>query len=139
LVFLLDIHSIITHYHKKTSNNIGVKELTEQIPEVYSFEQEDIFEKKQIEYYASLFKALGDDNRQKLLHLLRKGEKCVSDLLPFFKILQPTVSTHLLLLEEAGILKVRRLGRKRMYSIADPRIYELLDDFALEVRELIDI
>ena len=82
------------------------------------------------------FKAFGDRNRQKILHLLRDGEKCVSDLLPHFDILQPTVSTHLLLLEEAGLLKVRRDGRRRFYSISNHRIYDALDSFYLEVMEL---
>jgi len=38
---------------------------------------------------SEIFKALGDPNRLKLLYLLMDGERCVSDLLPFFDILQP--------------------------------------------------
>ena len=90
----------------------------------------------ELERRSELFKAFGDRNRQKILHLLRDGEKCVSDLLPHFDILQPTVSTHLLLLEEAGLLKVRRDGRRRFYSISNHRIYDALDSFYLEVMEL---
>ena len=82
-----------------------------------------------LERQSELFKAFGDKNRQKILHLLRGGERCVSELLPHFDILQPTVSTHLLLLEESGVLKVRRDGRRRLYSIADRRIYDALDSF----------
>lgn len=85
---------------------------------------------------SELFKAFGDRNRQKILYLLRDGEKCVSDLLPYFDILQPTVSTHLLLLEEVGMLKVRRDGRRRFYCISDHRIYDALDSFYMEVMEL---
>ncbi|MCW4048487.1 MAG: metalloregulator ArsR/SmtB family transcription factor [Candidatus Bathyarchaeota archaeon] len=85
----------------------------------------------------ALFKALGDKNRQKLLYLLRDGERCVSDLLPFFDILQPTVSTHLLMLEETGFLKVRREGRKRYYSISNPKVYEFLDSFIEELSGVI--
>ena len=90
----------------------------------------------ELERRSELFKAFGDRNRQKILYLLRDGEKCVSDLLPHFEILQPTVSTHLLLLEEAGLLKVRRDGRRRFYSISDQRIYDSLDSFYMEVTEL---
>jgi ArsR family transcriptional regulator, arsenate/arsenite/antimonite-responsive transcriptional repressor len=86
---------------------------------------------------SEFFKALGDRNRQKILHLLRGGELCVSDLLPHFDILQPTVSTHLLLLEETGLLKVRRDGRRRLYSISDVRIYDIMDSFYVEVAELV--
>jgi ArsR family transcriptional regulator len=91
----------------------------------------------ELELRGAIFKALGDKNRQKLLYLLRDGEKCVSDMLPYFDILQPTVSTHLLLMEETGILKVRRDGRRRIYSVADPRMYEVLDFFVEEISSII--
>lgn len=91
----------------------------------------------EFEYNAGLFKALADGNRQRLLYLLRDGERCVSELLPHFEILQPTVSTHLLMLEEQGFLKVRRDGRKRLYSVADPVIYERIDDFLKELSGLL--
>jgi len=104
-------------------------ELEEAQPQEPGFEAE-------LDRRSELFKAFGDRNRQKILYLLRDGEKCVSDLLPHFDILQPTVSTHLLLLEEAGLLKVRRDGRRRLYSISDERIYDALDSFYVEVTEL---
>ena len=90
----------------------------------------------ELERRSELFKAFGDRNRQKILHLLRDGEMCVSDLLPHFDILQPTVSTHLLLLEEAGLLRVRRDGRRRLYRVSDERIYEALDSFYREVTSM---
>jgi len=90
----------------------------------------------EFEYNAGRFKALADGNRQRLLYLLRDGEKCVSELLPHFDILQPTVSTHLLILEDEGFLKVRRDGRKRLYSVANPRIYEVIEEFLKEVSNL---
>ena len=91
----------------------------------------------EFEYNAGLFKALADGNRQRLLYLLRDGERCVSELLPHFDILQPTVSTHLLMLEEEGFLKVRRDGRKRLYRVADPSIYDVIDEFLKEVSHLL--
>ena len=91
----------------------------------------------EFEYNANLFKALADGNRQRLLYLLRDGERCVSELLPHFDILQPTVSTHLLMLEEQGFLKVRREGRKRLYSVADPMIYERIEVFLKELSVLL--
>jgi len=91
----------------------------------------------EFKYNASLFKALADGNRQRLLYLLRDGEKCVSELLPHFDILQPTVSTHLLMLKEEGFLKVRRDGRKRLYRVADPRVYARIEEFLKEVSHLL--
>lgn len=91
----------------------------------------------EFEHNAGLFKALADGNRQRLLYLLRDGEKCVSELLPHFDILQPTVSTHLLMMEELGFLKVRREGRKRLYSVADPGIYERIEGFLKDLLGLL--
>lgn len=78
---------------------------------------------------SEVFKALSDPNRLKIIYLLMDGEKCVSDLLPFFDILQPTVSVHLLQLNEVGLLNVRKDGRKRYYSVADDRILLHIDRF----------
>ena len=78
---------------------------------------------------SDIFKALSDPNRLKLIYLLMDGEKCVSELLPYFKILQPTVSVHLLLLQDNGLLSVRKDGRKRYYSLADEKVLVLIDSF----------
>jgi DNA-binding transcriptional ArsR family regulator len=86
-----------------------------------SVTREDISKRSEI------FKALGDPNRLKLLYILRDGERCVSDLLPFFEILQPTVSVHLLMLQDLGLLKVRRDGRRRFYSLARDDLLSHLD------------
>lgn len=63
------------------------------------------------------------------MYILMDGEKCVSELLPFFDILQPTVSIHLLSLQDLGLLKARRHGRRRYYSLASGDILVQLDGF----------
>ena len=73
-----------------------------------------------------VFKALSDPNRLKIIYLLLDGERCVSDLLPYFDIQQPTVSIHLLQLEDIGLLKVQRDGRKRLYSLVDDDILQYI-------------
>ena len=49
----------------------------------------------------------------------------------------PTNRPELVMLEEQGFLKVRREGRKRLYSVADPRIYERIEAFLKELSELL--
>jgi DNA-binding transcriptional ArsR family regulator len=80
-----------------------------------------------LERRSEMFKALGDRNRLKLLYLLMDGERCVSDLLPFFDILQPTVSVQLLTLRDLGLLKVRKEGRRRYYSLVSNDILIQID------------
>ena len=89
----------------------------------------DIITRDDLERRSEIFKALGDKNRLKLMYLLMDGEKCVSELLPFFDILQPTVSIHLLSLQDLGLLKARRHGRRRYYCLASDDILVQLDGF----------
>ena len=86
---------------------------------------------------SEIFKALGDPNRLKLLYLLMDGERCVSDLLPFFDILQPTVSVHLLTLRDLGLLKVRKEGRRRYYSLVSNDILIQIDRLSERVDRVI--
>jgi ArsR family transcriptional regulator len=63
-------------------------------------------------------KALGDETRQRILELLlTKGNMCVSDLVDAFNVSQPTISHHLMLLKNAGLVTGRREGKQVFYSV----------------------
>lgn len=65
-----------------------------------------------------VFKALSDESRQKiLLALEEKGELRVSQLVERFGIAQPTVSHHLGVLRNAGLVNDRREGQHVYYSV----------------------
>ena len=66
---------------------------------------------------AVLFKALGDENRIRILKLLRSGEKCACKLLEELNISQPTLSHHMKILCDTGIVSGRRDGKWTHYSI----------------------
>ena len=66
---------------------------------------------------AHIFKALSDENRIKILKLLRDGEKCACHLLEALNITQPTLSHHMKLLCDCGIVTARREGKWTHYSI----------------------
>lgn len=66
---------------------------------------------------ARLFKAFGDEQRLHILHLLQSGEKCGCDLLETLEISQPTLSHHMKILCENGIVQSRREGKWIYYSI----------------------
>ncbi|WP_200420777.1 helix-turn-helix transcriptional regulator [Streptomyces sp. Y2F8-2] len=62
---------------------------------------------------AKIFKALGDSIRLRLLSLIASragGEVCVCDLTPAFELSQPTISHHLKLLRQAGLIDCERRG-----------------------------
>jgi len=66
---------------------------------------------------APLFHALGHPLRLALLEGLRRGERAAGDLPVPPGTSQPVVSQHLAVLRKAGLVRVRREGRRRLYSV----------------------
>ena len=64
-----------------------------------------------------VFKAFSDANRVRILELLCKGEQCACVLLNDLKIGQPTLSHHMKVLTQSGIVKSRKEGRWNYYTI----------------------
>ena len=67
---------------------------------------------------AALFTALGDENRIKILKLLQSGEKCACVLLDDLHISQPTLSHHMKILCDSGVVVGRKEGKWMHYSIS---------------------
>ena len=79
------------------------------------------------ERIAQLAKALGDPVRLQLVDVLRKhaGKVCVCELVPLFDLSQPTVSHHLKVLREAGIVGSERKGLWAYYYVIPDALEEL--------------
>ena len=71
---------------------------------------------------AAVFKALGDENRLKILQLLATGEKCACKLLEQFQITQPTLSHHMKILCDTGLVVGRKEGKWMHYSISEENV-----------------
>ncbi|MFI2644363.1 ArsR/SmtB family transcription factor [Streptomyces sp. NPDC018610] len=72
------------------------------------------------ETLAKVFKALGDPVRLRLLSMIASragGEVCVCDLTPAFEVSQPTISHHLKLLKQAGLIDSERRGTWVYYRL----------------------
>lgn len=67
---------------------------------------------------AVMFKAFCDDNRLQILELLRCGERCACNILEEMHITQPTLSHHMKILCDAGIVSGRKEGKWMHYSIS---------------------
>ena len=74
---------------------------------------------------AAIAKALGDPVRMQLVDVLRRhaGEVCVCELVPLFDLSQPTVSHHLKVLRDAGIVGSERRGLWAYYYV-HPEAFE---------------
>jgi len=67
---------------------------------------------------ARVFKAFGDENRLTILELLQSGEKCACVLHEKLNITQPTLSHHMKILVDSGIVIARKEGKWTHYSIS---------------------
>ena len=67
---------------------------------------------------ALIFKAFCDENRIRILNLLRDGEKCACHLLEEMSISQPTLSHHMKILCDSGIVAGRKEGKWMHYRIS---------------------
>ena len=67
---------------------------------------------------ASIFKALCDENRIRIMKLLQSGEKCACVLLDDLQITQPTLSHHMKILCDSDIVAGRKEGKWTYYSIS---------------------
>ena len=74
-----------------------------------------------------VFKALSDPTRLKILTIIRTGEKCICEIIPYTGKSQPNISQHLKILRMAGVINERKDGTKIMISISNQRIYEIID------------
>lgn len=68
---------------------------------------------------ARVFKAFCDENRLQILEMLRNGEKCACVLLENLQISQSTLSHHMKILCDSGIVASRKDGKWTHYSISE--------------------
>ncbi len=83
--------------------------------------------KENTRFKSKVFYALSDPIRLEILFYLRSGEKCVCQIVPHLNLIQPLVSRQLKILKIAGIIKCRKDSTKRMYSVVDAQIYNVID------------
>lgn len=74
---------------------------------------------------AAAFLTLGDPTRLQILEHLRHGEQAVNDIVERVSIHQSGVSRHLRILTEAGFVKMRPDGSRRLYSLKPEPFLEL--------------
>ncbi len=67
---------------------------------------------------AKVFKAFCDENRLRILEILQSGEKCACVLLEDLQISQSTLSHHMKILVDGGIVNSRKEGKWTHYSIS---------------------
>lgn len=80
---------------------------------------------------AKVFKALADINRLKIIKLLKEGELCVCELTTALSTSQSTVSHHLSVLKNAGLVKERKEGKWSYFRLSEGAVIEILNQAKL--------
>jgi DNA-binding transcriptional ArsR family regulator len=88
--------------------------------------------------HANICKAMGDPKRIQLLYTLYNAPRNVSALVEELDIPQPTISRHLAILRERGLVHADRDGAQVYYSLAAPQIIDILDNMRLLLRGLVE-
>jgi ArsR family transcriptional regulator len=76
-----------------------------------------------MEKLSSIFKALSDETRLRIVKLLEHGELCVCDIVAALNVVQPKASFHLGVLKEAGFIKDRKQGKWIHYSLNEADLF----------------
>lgn len=84
-----------------------------------------------------VFVAVADPTRRALLELLLRSELTVGELARPFRMSRPAISQHLRVLGDAGLVRARRAGRKRVYRV-DPEPLREVHDWVARFREVED-
>lgn len=82
-----------------------------------------------------MLEVLAEPNRRRILDLLRDGERPVGELVGALDIAQPTVSKHLRVLRDAGLVDVRASAQLRLYRVRPEPLREL-DDWLAPYRAM---
>jgi ArsR family transcriptional regulator len=82
----------------------------------------------EIQENADIIKALGDPTRLKIVYLLEHGELCVCEIMTALDKPQPTVSHHLNLLKNSGLLKWRKEGVWIHYKLSNQKLPENINE-----------
>lgn len=74
----------------------------------------------------SLFKALNDETRRKIVELLKEGDMNAGEIADKFKISKPSISHHLDLLRQADLISSEKKGQFIVYSLNTTILEDLL-------------
>jgi DNA-binding transcriptional ArsR family regulator len=85
-----------------------------------------------------VFNVIGDAHRREVLDTLLSGERAVGAIVDDLTLSQPQVSKHLRVLREAGLVRCRKEGRRRLYRLEPAHLAPLQDWLATYERAMND-
>ena len=74
----------------------------------------------------NIFKAMGDQNRLKIIYVLSKSQLCVCDIATLLNMTQSSISHHLKVLRDLNLVKFEKKGKLVVYSLDDDHVLKLM-------------
>jgi DNA-binding transcriptional ArsR family regulator len=84
-------------------------------------------EEQIIELKAEILKAMAQPTRLRILECLRKGEKCICEIVPAINGEQSNISRHISLMQRCRLVTTRKDGVRVIVKVKDPKIFAVLD------------
>ena len=84
---------------------------------------------------SKIMKAIAEPNRLQILDMISTGEKCACDILDNLDFTQPTLSHHMKVLIEAGVVTARKEGKWQYYSL----VTENIEEFQELIHQILNI
>ncbi len=82
--------------------------------------------KQNYDEYSKIIKSLSDPSRLKIIDILSCGERCACDILEHFDFTQPTLSHHMKVLMDCGIVECRKEGQWSCYTLNNSNCNKLI-------------
>jgi DNA-binding transcriptional ArsR family regulator len=76
------------------------------------------------------WKAISDDSRRQILLLLKEKDMTPTEIAQYFKFTFPALSSHLRILKSSDLIRERKIGKNRIYSLNREKTLEMMKFFA---------
>jgi ArsR family transcriptional regulator len=96
-------------------------------------------ETRTFELKAEVLKAMAQPTRLKILDCLRGGERCICEIIPAVGGEQSNISRHISLMQKGRLVTTRKDGVKVMVKVTDPRIFAILDQVSVFLRNQMSV
>jgi len=96
-------------------------------------------EDRAIELKAEVLKALAQPTRLRILEFLRGGERCICEIIPAVGGEQSNISRHISLMQKGRLVTTRKDGVKVMVKVTDPKIFAILDQVSVFLRNQMSV
>lgn len=94
-------------------------------------------EEKAIQLKAEVLKALAQPTRLKILECLRRGEKCICEIVPEVNGEQSNISRHIAMMQKNHLLTTRKDRVRVMVKVKSPEVFEILDKVSILLKKQI--